>query len=83
MFPTAKQGTWKERPGSPLSFLCNVSLQGLEAKHNGYLAVHLLNISQHCQAQWEPEQFQAAFSLLYFAPGKWTKAESSNSISPP
>lgn len=44
---------------------------GLEAKHNGYLAVPLPSTSQHCQAQWEPRQFQAGSNPLYFAPGKW------------
>jgi len=56
-----------------------VSLQcfppGLEAKHNDYLAVPLLSISQHCQAQWETGKFQAAFNLVCFAPGKQAKAE--------
>lgn len=48
---------------------------GLEAKHSGYLAVPPPSISQHCQAQWEPGQFQAAFNRLYFTSGKWAKAE--------
>lgn len=46
---------------------------GLEAKHNNYLAVPVLSISQLCQAQ--PEQLPAASQLLCFTAGKLGKAE--------